>query len=227
MPDSSFYYDAHIYRTQDAEVLLKWLFQQVQPQSILDVGCGIGTWLQVAKQHFGVSDILGIDGSPYDPKTFFLSPNEYRQADLTQPQKLDRKYDWSFCLEVGEHLPEGAAQILIDTLTAHSDKILFSAAIPGQGGHQHINEQWPGYWQQLFEQKGYQAFDAVRPIFWHDNSIACWYRQNMFIAAQPDTLPAYWRPVKGELLSLVHPEIYQYKLHTITEVAAAKYDAVF
>ena len=44
---------------------------------------------------------------------------------------------------------------LVATITKHGDAVLFSAAIPGQGGQDHLNEQWPEYWQKKFEVNGY------------------------------------------------------------------------
>ena len=53
-------------------------------------------------------------------------------------------------MEVAEHLPREKASVFIDTLTKHSGIVLFSAAVPGQGGTYHVNEQWPKYWNELF-----------------------------------------------------------------------------
>ena len=84
-------------------------------------------------------------------------------ADLTHPLQLDRQFDLVLSLEVAEHIPAGRAATFIDSLVRHGDAILFSAAIPRQGGEQHINCQWPSWWAELFTQRGYQTFDLVRP----------------------------------------------------------------
>jgi 2-polyprenyl-3-methyl-5-hydroxy-6-metoxy-1,4-benzoquinol methylase len=65
---------------------------------------------------------------------------------LIQPLDLEKEFDLVVSLEVAEHLPASAADQFVNTLVKHGKKILFSAAIPGQGGQDHLNEQWPDYW---------------------------------------------------------------------------------
>ena len=68
---------------------------------------------------------------------------------------------------------------------AHSDLVLFSAATRGQGGENHINERPLWYWQGLFAEHGYVAFDAIRPQFQHDALVEPWYRFNSILYASP------------------------------------------
>ena len=62
-----------------------------------------------------------------------------------------------------------------------SDVVLFSAAIPGQGGTHHLNERWPSYWANLFGSAGYDVLDVVRANIWDDARVEWWYRQNLLV----------------------------------------------
>src|SRR5690606_6408407 len=115
-------------------------------------------------------------------------------------------------LEVAEHLPEDAADIFVDSLTKHASVILFSAAIPQQGGQNHLNEQWPNYWNEKFRKKGFQAFDILRNKFWENENVRWWYRQNMMLyAREGEAAFNEFEPSKN-ILSYIHPRLYQKKV---------------
>lgn len=167
---------------RSAEMVLPYLFSEIyRPQSICDIGCGAGGFLSVAK-HLGVSDVLGIDGPYVAPQDRLI--DEFLAVDLAMAlPDLDREFELAICLEVAEHLEPDRAGPLIETLTDLAPVVLFSAAIPGQGGRHHINEQKPSYWMKLFEVHDYLAFDCLRWRFWDDPKVAWWYSQNMFLFA--------------------------------------------
>jgi hypothetical protein len=108
-------------------------------------------------------------------------------------------------LEVAEHLPESSADTFIESLVAHGDVILFSAAVPGQGGQHHINEQWPEYWQQKFAKHGFYFHDTIRPLIWNNEKVNWWYRQNIFIINRI-------RDNAAQALSKVHPELFKIRM---------------
>src|SRR6185437_3722679 len=114
------------------------IFAGSKPQSLLDVGCGVGTWLKAA-QESGVEDIVGVDGIDTPSTRFLVSTSFFRQQDLTRSWNLGRRFDAAICLEVAEHLDEQYATILVDSLATHSDHIVFGAACPGQSGQHHVN----------------------------------------------------------------------------------------
>ena len=64
-----------------AHLILSLLFELFRPRSVLDVGCGIGTWLAVA-QKLGVKDIAGVDGEWLDRKLARISPERLQSIDL-------------------------------------------------------------------------------------------------------------------------------------------------
>jgi SAM-dependent methyltransferase len=179
------------------------LFPDGMPESILDVGCGTGTWL-LAANDLGVTDVFGIDGVNIPPEKLLFDSNRFKRCDLTTPVDLGRKFSLVVCMEVAEHIDVEFAPTIIKTLTQHSDRIIFSAACPVlQGGQHHVNCQWPEYWQELFNREGFICEDSLRLKIWNDRRIEVWYRQNMFLA--------YRNPNAGKearIRSLIHPEMY-------------------
>ena len=109
-----------------------------------------------------------------------------------------------------EHLPESHADPIVDGLCASADVILFSAAIPLQGGENHINEQWPTYWQARFAARGFVMLDVFRERFWNEPKVDWWYRQNLFLVCRSGhPLTDGGKLFKGDCY--VHPELYLQK----------------
>src|SRR5204862_3532668 len=139
---------------RSARAVVPLVMELVRPASVLDVGCGLGTWL-AAFAEAGVADFLGMDGDYVDRAKLKIPAERFRAADLTNPPSPGRTFDLAVCLEVAEHLPEKASPRLVELLATAAPVVLFSAALPGQGGTRHINEQWPAFWQRLFAARGF------------------------------------------------------------------------
>jgi len=165
---------------RSAERILPLVAAPLAPKSVLDVGCGRGLWLAAWTQ-LGVTDVLGLDGDYLERDRLAIPPAQFRSKDIARPFDLGRRWDLVQCLEVAEHIPPAAGEVLVQNLARHGDRILFSAAVPGQGGHNHINERPLAYWRDLFEQHGYRAFDLVRPRVAADPAIDLWYRFNVLL----------------------------------------------
>ena len=198
-----FYKDRDHATRYAAETILGLVLKQIPPvMSAFDIGCGVGTWLSVLKEKHGVADITGCDGPWVDPNLMKIPYDcfQYVELDKRMPEST-RRYDLAISLEVAEHLPEARAAEFVQYLASLSDTVLFSAAIPGQGGTGHVNEQWPKYWADLFWSHGYATQDTLRKAIWWDAQIPFWYRQNamLFVKGQAHT---------GSPLSLVHPKLY-------------------
>lgn len=174
-----------------------------KPKSILDVGCGVGTWLKIVSD-YGIEDFIGIDGIEVETKDFFSSKEKFQKHDLTSYWDIGRKFDLILCLEVAEHLPDDLASNFIQILTNHADAIIFSAACPNQPGQGHINCQWIEYWQDLFNKYGYACFDEIRPLIWNKSFPEWWYKQNIFIAKK-DKVNA---GKESRIHSMIHPDLY-------------------
>lgn len=170
-----------------ANILLPILHKELPIQSVLDVGCGEGGWLHVW-QTLGVKDVFGIDGDYVIRDRLLIPKDRFQAEDLAQPFSLSRRFDLVQSLEVGEHLPEASASAFVGSLVAHTDMVLFSAAVVGQGGDQHINEQPLSYWRQKFAEHGFVPVDAVRPHLHDHAEIEPWYRYNAVLYVRDSVL---------------------------------------
>ncbi|EAL8806888.1 class I SAM-dependent methyltransferase, partial [Campylobacter coli] len=195
-------YDENFYISQMEESYnsAKEMLNQILPllpkiNSVADVGCGVGTWFKTWQDKNNEIKILGIDGNSVDEKLFYIDKKNYKQTNLTSNYKdilkqLDlidgsryKPFDLVQSLEVAEHLEEKYARNFIQLLTSLSDIVLFSAAIPHQGGTDHFNEQPPVYWADIFKEFDYVCFDILREKIWNNEKIAFWYRQNTMLYA--------------------------------------------
>lgn len=187
-----------------AAKILPHLIKPLGIVTVIDVGCGQGAWLSVAKE-LGCK-VIGVDGKYVNKGSLLIDQSEFMTIDLTRHFKAAERYDLALCLEVAEHLPESRADSLIDDLCKLADHVLFSAAIPGQGGRNHINEQWQSYWAGKFNKRGYSTTD-IRGLFWNEVEIPYWYKQNMFLYKKESSEPIY--PSSNKMLDIIHPEKFR------------------
>lgn len=181
--------------------VLRKILDIVNANSIVDFGCGTGTWLYAAK-NLGVTEIYGIDGNYVNRSLLMISNEEFAPYNLEEPIFLLKRYDMAISLEVAEHLHESAAEQFVEGITKASDVILFSAAHPGQGGDGHINEQPFEYWQERFKAHGYEHLE-IRTLFKDDWEIEEWYRENIALYVQG---PKY-NQIKSSLLMQMSGEL--------------------
>jgi SAM-dependent methyltransferase len=198
---------------RSAEVVVPLLLQYVRPRHVIDVGCGQCTWLAVFREH-GVEDVCGVDGDYVDRARLEIAPERFRAWDLTRPLPAGRCFDLVVSLEVAEHLPADCAETFVDSLTGLGPLVLFSAAVPYQGGAHHVNEQWPAYWAERFGARGYAAVDCLRRRIWNDPRVAWWYAQNLLLFVERSALEGHAALKQEHELTggvppaLVHPTRY-------------------
>lgn len=176
--NDSFYIWVNDTALRSANALLPVLSKYISPTSVLDIGCGRGAWLSVWK-NFGVQNVLGIDGSYVLSDSILIERNEFIASDLTVEIPVDRTFDLVQCLEVAEHLEPTVSEQFIKKIASHSNFVLFSAAQPGQGGENHINERMPSFWAKVFEDNGFYCYDFLRPEICQNENISKWYRYNI------------------------------------------------
>lgn len=200
-------YGSQFFSVGAAQVILPEVFSMLQPRTVVDVGCGIGTWASVAKS-LG-SEIKGLDGPHVPVDQRLIAAAEFIETDLMSFKGIGR-FDLAICLEVVEHLPASHADQIVAGLCESAEVILFSAAIPLQGGENHINEQWPTYWQTKFAAQDFVMLDVFRERFWNDPDVDWWYRQNLFLVCRNGhPLTESSKPFQGDCY--VHPELYLQK----------------
>jgi len=150
------------WETPQAMWLGETLAELLAPSSVIDIGCGPGTYLIPFKPD---ARVLGVDGAPEAGQA--REPGEFVTADFRQdwrPVFVDEDagpvgpdhFDLALCIETAEHLPPDRADYLVGLLAGSADAVFFSAAHPGQGGTLHLNEQPKEYWLDKFRARGWE-----------------------------------------------------------------------
>jgi SAM-dependent methyltransferase len=219
--DTSFYSRHADVSYRSAKTVLPVVQELIQPKRIVDVGCGVGTWLR-AWEDLAASSVTGVDGSYVKIDALQIDKAKFIPMDLVNPGPVPgAPFDLAQSLEVGEHLPEQAASRFVKFLCSLSDVVLFGAAIPHQGGTHHINEQWPEYWAELFDQNGFSVFDVIRPKIWNNKDVAYYYAQNSLLFVNREHVEKYPRLHQKEAfsdhqpLARVHPNKWTERVNTV------------
>lgn len=185
-------------------LLVSELSPAIDVKSVIDVGCGEGWW----GREFAFWDFMSVGMDKWtDTEVVSMIDHDLDQPlEQAFPEGSINRFGLALCLEVAEHLtPERGSSFIAD-LCKLSDLIVFSAAIPGQRGVNHLNEQWPTYWVDHFRTNGFYVSGAMRWMIWEDEEIEPWYRQNLLIATNhPERLPNLFDTPLCYPWPVVHP----------------------
>lgn len=204
MYDRAFYEVSEGGMVQSAQVLVPQIIEWVGPiTNMIDVGCGRGWWAKEFSRN-GVT-ALGIDGEYVDEVVC-----DFRAVNLEKIFPHLGTFDLALCLEVAEHLSPERADTFVHDLCKLAPTIVFSAAIPGQGGTGHVNEQPPEYWAKKFRAEGYYVTGDYRMQIWDDPRIENWYRQNLLVARRPTTEFVWPWEHQESIPTLVHPVLFDH-----------------
>lgn len=211
--DENFYQEVINSNYPSARAVASVMQDLIHPKSVIDFGCGAGCWLKAFDECCNLQHMHGLEGEWLEGKTLMI-PREYIEYfDLTKEYELsgNQKYDLAVCLEVIEHIDDKGGENLLNSIVKASDVVLFSAAIPGQRGTHHINEQWQSYWAKKFEERNYVCLDILRPLFWNDDNVKI-YRQNMFLYVRDTCMEQYpeLKPYTDfRIRDIVHPNLWK------------------
>jgi SAM-dependent methyltransferase len=218
--DENFFGYLELSSLRSARAAVPIVLKLLPVNSILDVGCGAGAWLSEYRKA-GVADVVGLDGDYVGPETLLVPRDVLRALDVSRPFDLGRRFDLVQCLEVAEHLPTAASETLIANLARHGDRVLFSAAVPGQGGQNHLNEQSLEFWRAVFGTQGFLPFDGFRAAFTGSKEVEPWYRYNMLLYVRKEvigSLPPAIRAMEvppGEHIADITPLLYRIRKRII------------
>jgi cyclopropane fatty-acyl-phospholipid synthase-like methyltransferase len=189
---------------RSAEVIVPLVCELIRPRSVVDVGCGRGLWLRAFRQH-GVASILGMDGDYVSREKLAIPAECFHPVNLAEPFALDQRFDLAISLEVAEHLPARGAAHFVHNITRTAPFILFSAAIPAQGGSHHVNEEWPWYWERLFKAERFVRLDPIQRHIRDDPRVDWWYRQNLYLYAAEERVANDSRLRAEREYAIAHP----------------------
>lgn len=208
--DGNFYVAEKEISKRSSDILIPYVIERLNCRTVVDFGCGVGEALKAVKKCTGIEKVMGLDGE-WVSEHLEINQDEFLGCDLTQEIDLGEKYDLAISLEVAEHLPEKYAKIFISNIVRHADVVLFSAAIPYQGGTDHVNEQYPSYWEKIFSELDFSMCDCIRSRFWNDKRIDDFYRQNIFIYCksnlQHEILNIF--ECEDKLTDIIHPDLWE------------------
>ena len=186
---AKYIHDENTHNNVDPSFLVPLFIELFSPKSVCDVGCGIGNFLSFFRNSC-VKKVLGYDGNWVNRNLLakHLNDHEFLSIDFENTFSIppDEKFDLVLNLEVAEHISTNKSDQLVDFLTSLSDTIIFSAAIPGQGGINHINEQWEEYWESKFKRRSFKKYDIIRHRIISNQAISWWYRQNIVVYSKLD-----------------------------------------
>jgi len=124
---------------------MDWYIQKYKPDSVVDFGCGIGSYLEAAFD-YGIK----IKGYEISWEAIIHTPERIRPfieyRDCTEPINAG-VFDTVISFETAEHIePEGTNQFIKNLVNATGKTLLFTAAPPGQEGTGHINCRYRDFW---------------------------------------------------------------------------------
>lgn len=215
------FYDEQEKRSERiANEILPVVIEHLNPKSVVDFGCGRGIWLRRLLSIKQDVNVMGIDGQWVNIENLRIPKENFTSHDLGQVINLGVKYDLAMSLEVAEHIDEKFADVYFQNIIRASDTVLFSAAIPGQEGVHHVNEQWHSYWIEKFIYAGYKVDYHLRNYFWNNERISPWRRQNILLFHKFVDSP--FSELPNNMVDVVHPEVFTDRVRRLNDISRLK-----
>lgn len=122
-------------------------------QSVLDVGCGYGHAIKWFHDH-GVQRTLGVDGDT-NAVVGTVAPRVMEHDFSLGPPPINENFDLAWSCEFLEHVED---QFIPNFMSAFKrcKYACVTYAVPGQGGHHHVNCQNLPYWVDQFKKYGFR-----------------------------------------------------------------------
>ena len=165
-----------------ADRLAYWIKNRLHPEKVLDVGCGPGMHVYSLRDQ-------NVIAWGYDIDSRVKNQPYLRQVSMFD---IEDQGDVVLCIEVAEHLEThlnaDIVQAIRRCLTPRGI-LIWTAAIPGQGGVGHINCQPQQYWHNMFVQAGLLPLSDLRQELLHwitQGYHMGWFTQNLQIFMRLD-----------------------------------------
>jgi len=190
----------------------------IRPKIVGDWGCGYGFFLNRVQAVFNTQQVRGFDADYVDMAYFDGDPATFQPTDLNNDFPV-YPCDLAACLEVAEHLEPARSDLIVERLCQSSKIVLFSAAIPHQPGRGHINCQYSSQWAKRFLRHHYLPVDLLRTQFWGRHQQALWFRQNLLLFIELNTLMLGFPHLvehicRLDTMDMVHPMMWESAHHT-------------
>lgn len=192
-----FIYDADYY-AKDVDgaalssmpVMVDTILREFAPDTVMDVGCGTGAMLmELAQRDCKVQGLEYSEAALKICRDRGLTVTQMDFENDALDPSLKKAFDLVVSTEVAEHLPEDIADAYVKLLASLADRVIFTAATPGQGGTDHVNEQSNAYWTGKFAKLGFEYDEATSMAWrgeWRDSGkVASWYADNLMIVSGP------------------------------------------
>jgi glycosyltransferase involved in cell wall biosynthesis len=160
-----------------ADRLATWIKENINPKKVVDIGCGPGTYVYSLRDNnvnaYGYDIDDRVDGKDYLKKLSLFEVND--------------KSDVVICLEVAEHIETELSDSIVDSIIRNVNDdgmIIWTAAIPGQGGVGHINCQTKEYWEEKFISRGFYRDCTIENNlleYIRSGSHMGWFLQNLMV----------------------------------------------
>jgi len=174
---------------ESADDIAHAVIGEFTPRSVADVGCGTGALLEAIRTRG--CDVFGFEYSKVALDYCRRRRLPVAKFDVERDTLVDaRTFDVVVSMEVAEHLPATVADRYVDMLVRLAPAVVFTAATPGQGGNDHVNEQPHTYWIAKFADRGYRLDEAATQR-WRDawqagGRVRDWYYRNLMIFRAAD-----------------------------------------
>lgn len=137
--------------------LWRWLVDQLEVRSVLDVGCGDGRGALSTFRTAGAR-VLGIDGMPSDDPDVLR--HDFTEGAPWDPDAGIYRFDLCWSAEFVEHVEERYLPHYLAAFQA-CEIVLMTHAVPGQGGWHHVNLKPADYWIGAMAAIGYRLDDEL------------------------------------------------------------------
>ena len=131
----------------------KYIIETLNVKSVLDVGCGMGYAMQEFMKY--CDEVVGIDGSSYALQNSPVKENIFSHDYTIGELETEDRYDLCWCCEFVEHVGEQYVDNFLSTF-AFCNYVAMTHAVPGQGGHHHVNCQPKEYWIEKLKEYGFE-----------------------------------------------------------------------